>query len=475
MRKSVTSGVFWSGLERFSVQGIQIAFSFIIARMLSPEDYGLVAMLFIFLAISQGFVDSGLSNALVQKKKRSEVDFSTVFYFNVVIALVAYLILCLSASSISQFYNQPLLEKIIYVSSLTVILQSFSSIQTTIITIELDYKRQAKISSTVAILTGLISLYMAYTGFGVWTLVFSSIISSSLTSLFLWYTSSWRPKLLFSWKSFKELFGFGYKLMIGGLIHHFYVNLYSLIIGKVYTKEALGYFNRANSMTQFPSTNIASILLRVFYPAECELQDDDEKLTQAYFRFIRHTMFLVCPLMFGLFAIAEPFIRLVLTEKWIGCVPYIQILCLAYLWEPVMMISWSVLNAKHRSDLSLKAEIIKKVTAFVILFISIPFGVKAMSVGLVFYSLADIFIISFFLKSILHGIDFISILRNLFPFIGISVMMTLVILCVNMLISSCILQIIVGVVAGSSVYLIISRLLKLEELKTVSSKIMSRL
>lgn len=469
MRKSITSGILWSGLERFTAQGIQFVFSFVIARLLSPEDYGLVAMLLIFTAISQCFVDSGLSNALIQKKNRDEIDFSTVFYFNVVVAFVAYILLCLFSPVISEFYNQPLLEKIICVSSLTIIISSFASIQQAKIAIELDYKRQAKISFIVAIVTGCVSLYMAYNGFGVWTLVFSSIMSSSLTSLLLWFSSSWRPKLAFSWSAFCQLFGFGYKLMLGGLIHHIYVNLYSLIIGKVYSKEALGCFNRANSITQYPTVNVTTVLLRVFYPAECELQDDDEKLTRAYYRFIRHTMFFVCPLMLGLFALAESFVRLVLTDKWIGCVPYIQILCLAYLWEPVMMISWSILNAKHRSDLSLKAEVIKKVTAFVILFMSIPFGVKAMSLGLVFYSLADIFIISFFLKSIINEINIVRILKNLFPFFFVSFLMVIVIMSLNSLIDACFFQILVGIISGASVYISISYILKLEELKTVKT------
>lgn len=467
MKRSVVSGVFWSGLERFMAQGVQMVFSFAIARVLSPEDYGLVAMFMIFLAISQCFVDSGLNNALVQKKDRNEKDFSTVFYFNILIAFVIYALLCISAPFISEFYNQPLLESIIYISSLTIVIQSFSSIQLVKISIDLDFKRLARISVVVAFLTGFFSLYMAYAGWGVWTLVFSSIVNNSLNCLLLWLSSSWRPQLFFSWKTFKQLFDFGYKLMLGGLIHHLYVNLYSLIIGKVYTKEELGFFNRADSITRFPSINIALILLRVFYPAECELQEDNKKLCEAYFRYIRHTMFFVCPLMFGIIALAEPLVVLLLTEKWLGCVPLIQILCLAYMWEPVMMISWSVLNAKHRSDLSLKAEVIKKITAFLILFISIPFGVRIMSAGLVVYSLADIFIISFFLKSIINEINIISIIRNLFPFILISILMMIVIMAVNTIFNSCVIRIFIGVLIGLLSFFTFSVIFKIEELNNI--------
>lgn len=474
-RKTVSSGVFWSTIERFASQGVQFIFSFIIARILTPEDYGLVAMFSIFVAVSQCLVDSGFSNALIQKKDRNEVDFSTAFFFNIFCAILIYVILCISAPCIASFYNQPLLEDIIYVSGLVIVIQSLTIVQLVKISINLEFKKQAIASLISVMISGVVAFYMAKTGYGVWALVWQTLINSIINCVLLWIIFKWYPRYFFSYESFKKLFGFGYKLSIGGLIHQIYTNVYSLIIGKVYTKTELGLFNRANSLTQYPSTNIAYVLLRVFYPVECELQDEDIKLTEAYFKYIRLSTFIVAPLMLGIAAIAHPLIDVILTSKWLGSVPYIQILCIAYLWEPIMMITWSILNAKHRSDLSLKTEIYKKVVAFVILFASIPFGVKIMCFGLFVYSISDIMIISQYTKNILPELTFFKIMKNIVPILGCAVLMALLVLLVNSCIHSSIIKLVVGIFVGCISYFSLCKLFKLEESYIFYSKIKSLL
>lgn len=423
IKQQAISGVFWSALERFSVQGIQFILSFVIARQLLPSDYGLIAMLSIFMVVAQIFVDSGFSNALIQKQNRSNADFSTVFYFNIVVGILMYFVLLFLAPQIASFYNQPILKELLKWVGFSLIINSISTVHRTILTINLDFRRQALISLIAVLISGVTAVYMAVHGYGVWTLVIQGLLVNVITSILLCIISSWHPEWMFSWHSFKELFSFGSKILLGGLLHAIYTNLYTLVIGKVFPVREVGLYNRASSLSQYPSTNITSILCRVFYPILCSLQNDNSVLTEKFYLFIRLTSFFVFPLMIGLAVLSEPLIRLILTDKWIDAVPYIQVLCFAYMWDPVMRMSWDLLNVKYRSDYSLKSEIIKKTIAFACLFLTIPYGVKVMCLGLVVYALLDLFIILQFTKRILPRVTIRNHLKNLFPMFLQSVLM----------------------------------------------------
>ena len=467
LKGQTVKGVFWSGIERFSVQGIQFVLSFVIARQLLPSDYGLIAMLGIFMAIAQTFIDSGFSNALIQKQDRTNTDYSTVFYFNVVVAILMYLILFCCAPWISFFYNEPQLTSIIGWVGLNFIISSLATVQRAKLTVELNFKLQAYISVVAVVISGGLAVWMAYNGFGVWTLVGQSLVNNGITVLLLWLTAHWHPFFTFSWKSFKELFGFGSKLLAGGLIHTLYTNMYTLIIGKVFSAVDLGYFNRAFSITQYPSSNITNIVVRVTYPVECRIQHDNEKLQEKYFSFIRSVSFVVFPMMVGLAVLCEPFIRIVLTDKWLGVVPYAQIMCFAYMWNPIMVMTWDLLNVKHRSDYSLKSEIVKKIAAFCILFATIPFGVKIMCVGLFFYSIADLLIITHYVKKILPGITMCSIAKQLFSFLILSGLMGTGILQFVYFVSNIWLQLLGGLVIGCFIYLGSAYILRIKELAMI--------
>lgn len=464
---SVVRGVVWSGIERFSVQGIQFVLSFVIARQLLPSDYGLIAMLGIFMAIAQSFIDSGFSNALIQKQDRTDTDYSTVFYFNVVVAILMYLIFYFCAPWIAAFYETPQLSSIIGWVGLNFIISSLATVQRAKLTIELNFKLQAKVSIVAILISGGLSIWMAYNGYGVWTLVCQTLVNNTITVLLLWLTAHWRPLRAFSWSSFKELFGFGSKLLAGGLLNTIYTNMYTLIIGKFFSAADLGYFSRAYSITQYPSTNITSIVTRVTYPVECQVQHDDELLQQKYFSFIRVVSFVVFPMMMGLAVLCEPFIRIVLTDKWLGVVPYTQILCVAYMWYPIMQMTWELLNVKHRSDYSLKSEIIKKIAAFCILFATIPFGIKIMCAGMILYSLADMFIITQYVKILLPDVTIFSIARNLLPFLSLSCLMGGVIYCFLYLINNVWLELFGGIVIGCLIYMTGAYIFKVQELRVV--------
>ena len=284
--KSLKKGILWSSIERFSVQGISFLLSIIIARLITPGEYGLIAMLTIFMAIAQSFVDSGFGNALIQKKDRDEVDYSTVFYFNLVISIILYVVLYLCAPLIAKFYNQPLLMPVTRWIALNLIFNSLSLVQRTRLNIDLNFKLQAKISLSAVIISGIIGITLAYRGYGVWALVTQSLSNNFLSTVLLWISTHWIPLPIFSKRSFVKLFSFGSKVLASGLLHTIYLNLYSLVIGKFYNAADVGFYNRAYSISQYPSTNIVMIITRAIYPVQCAHQDDDKWLTDNFLQYL---------------------------------------------------------------------------------------------------------------------------------------------------------------------------------------------
>lgn len=403
MSGTTAKGVVWSGIERFSVQGVSFLLSLITARLVTPKEYGLIAMLAIFMAVAQTFIDSGFSNALIQKKDRDEVDFSTVFYFNLAVSAVIYVGLYICAPFIAGFYNQPELTVITRWVGLNLILGSLSVVQRTRLNIDLNFKFQAKVSLASVIISGIVGIAMAYNGYGVWALVAQGLLGNLLTALFLWIAAKWRPLLTFSVNSFRRMFSFGSKLLVSSLLHTNYLNLYTLVIGKIYNASDMGFYNRAYTISQYPSTNIVMIISRAVYPVQCEHQDDDNWLEGMFIVYLRMSCYIVFPLMVLLAVIAEPLVLTVLTEKWLPAAQLISILAIAYMWTPVMVINNQMLNVKGRSDLFLKAEIIKKVVALGILFATLPFGLVWLCAGMFLYSMFDIVVIIHFVKKVIHA------------------------------------------------------------------------
>lgn len=462
-------GVLWSAIERFSVQGIQFILSIIIARLVMPSEYGLIAMLTIFLAIAQCFIDSGFGNALIQKQDRTETDYATVFYFNIIVALALYFILYISAPYIALFYKEPQLNTITKWVGFNIVLMSFSIVQRAKLTINLDFKTQAQASLSAVIISGAIAVYLAYHKYGVWALVSQSIINNFLNTLFLAIRTRWIPELVFSKQSFKKLFSFGSKLMISGLLHTIYLNLYSLVIGRFYSASNVGFYNRSYTIAQYPSSNIVSVISRAIYPIQCAEQDDTEKLSNSFHKYLRMECYIIFPLMIGLAALSEPLIHILLTEKWLPAAPLLAILSIAYMWYPVMVLNNQILNVKGRSDYFLQAEIIKKIIAFAILFITLPFGMKILCLGVILYNIIDMAIIIFYAKKVIKTSYFKQV-KELFPIFILSATMGILVYFITLIFNNNnFLALIIGFLIGVIYYLSFSKIFKLQEFQILSS------
>lgn len=462
LKSQAAKGVVWSTIERFSVQGIQFALSLVLARLVAPAEYGLIAMLTIFISIAQGFVDSGFSNALIQKKNRTSIDITTVFYINIVSAVVIYAVLFLCAPYIAEFYDTPILKTICRVLSLDIIINAFALAQRTILQINIDFRRLTKVSFISVAISGVVGIIFAWKGMGVWALLIQRLVNSFLQMFFLWFISSWRPLYAFSWESFKTLFSFGSKLLFGGMLHSVYMNLYPLIIGRFFTPANVGFFNWAQQFAVFPSSNISYVISRVSYPLLCKMQDDDIRLEATQLRVIRSTAYFVFPLMIGLAILSKPLVLFLLTKEWLPATPMLSILCLSYMWYPVMAQNCQILSAKGRSDLLLKAEIYKKIVALLLLLISIPFGLFAVCMSLAIYSFCDMYIILLFVRKVTN-IGFLVMGKLLMPVFIISVLMGVGVWIIKEMITIPIVALLTGIVGGAVIYVVLTFMAYLPE------------
>lgn len=462
LKSRTVSGVFWSGVERFSVQAVQLVIGILIARVLSPTDYGIVGMLAIFLAISQLFITSGFVAALIRKIDRTQTDCSTVFYFNILVGLFSYFILFFSAPLIAAFFKTPILVPITRVLALTLVFNSFAVVQRALLIVKVDFKTQAKVTFLATILSGTLGVWMAYHGYGVWALVGQSVLSAALTTLLLWFFSTWQPRWLFSWSSFWEMFPFGSKLLVSRLIDTIYNHAYTLIIAKVYSARDLGLYSRAQQYSAFPSSNITEIFSRVTYPLLCELQDDEGRLCSTYRSYLRLSAYIVFPMMVGLSVLASPLVLYLLTEKWAGCIIFLQILCFSMMWFPIHAINLNILQVKGRSDLVLRLEIAKKIIGVIILCITVPISVKAMCVGAVVFSILALAVNTHY-TGVLLKLGFLKQMRDIFPTLIQSLLMGGVVLFFTHYIDGNLLKILSGTLLGSVFYISFSYLRRSHE------------
>lgn len=463
LRKKTLYGMSWSLVENFSLQGIQFVIGVLLARVLSPSDYGMVGMLAIFTAISQTLINSGFSTAIVRKTDRTQTDLSTAFWFNIGVGIVLYFILFFSGPLIARFYNVPLLADLIKVTAITLIFNSLCIVQQALFTIKMDFKTQAKISVSSSLTTGVIGVVMAYNGFGVWSIVWPGVFGGALRCILMWVFSKWRPDKIFSTASFKDLFSFGSKLLLSGLIDTTYNNIYPIIIGKKFSATDLGYYSRAEGYSQLPATSITGVLQRVTFPMLCEIQNDMSRLEHVYRQLLRLSAFVVFPAMVGLAALAEPLIRLMITDKWLMCVPYLQILCFSLMWYPIHAINLNLLQVKGRSDLFLKLEIIKKIIGILTIIIAVPFGIMWMCVGKVISSILCLIINTYYTGKLIR-VGFIKQMGDLLPILMLSLFNGAVVLGISCLINNTALQVIIGLITGVVIYTTTAYILKFKEL-----------
>lgn len=469
LRTQTTQGVIWSAVERFSVQGVQFVIGIVMARLLSPNDYGLIGMLAIFMSISQVFIDGGFSTALVQKKNRTNADLSTVFFINFGISIILYGCLYLSAPYIAYFYEQPLLEQITKVYGLNLIINALAAVHKTILLIKVDFKTQSVISLLSAIISGAVGIYFAYNGYAVWALVIQAIVGALLNVILCYALVRWIPRLTFSIESFRSLFFFGSKVLCATIISEVYNNLYSLVIGKKYSSADLGYYTRANQFTSLLSQNISGVLARVSLPVLTNIQDDDERLINAYRKYIKCATFIVFPLILGLCGISKPLVLLLLTDKWSNAIILMQILCFNYLWNPITSVNLNLLYVKGRSDLILKLEIIKKSIAFTILVVSLFFSLEVVCLGLAFYSIIATILNCHYTDKLLNY-GFIKQMRDVLP----ALLLSLIVLVISLILSECVryylCSILLSIVISGAIYIAASAIFKIEpyiEIKSI--------
>lgn len=401
LKQKTINAMLWSFVDKFSLQGVNFITGIILARLLSPREFGLIGLLTIFIVLSQNFIDSGFGSALIRKSDCTVNDYNTVFYFNLVIAFVLYGILYFSSGYISDFFKEPQLEILVKVLSLNLIISSAFFIQNVVLTKEINFKLKTKISIFSTVVSGVIAVTMALNGYGVWSLVANTLSISALSCLLFWIFNGWRPSWIFSIKSFRELFGFGSKLLISGIISTVCENINKIVIGKFYSASDLGFYNNADQLKNIPSSNLTGIVQRVSYPVFAELQNDAVKLKHAYCRIIGNTMFISFCSMFTLSAISRSFILTVLGYKWEKSADLLFLLCFVGVLYPIHVLNLNVLNLKGRSDLYLKLEIIKKIIGIPAIFVGVYFGVKALIYATIATSIASYFLNSYYTNSLI--------------------------------------------------------------------------
>lgn len=398
LKDKTITGIKWSFVDSFANQGIQFIVGIVLARLLSPREFGLIGIITVLIALSQSFVDSGFSQALIRKNDCTQEDYCTVFYFNMLVGILFYIVLFLSAGPIAKFFKEPQLFDLIRVLGLNILIICVGLIQRTILIKRINFRLQAKISIISTITSGIFAIWMAYEGWGVWSLVWKVLSQNLITTLFLWFWNRWRPILTFSISSFRTLFNFGSKLLATGLIDTAYRNIYFLVIGKFFSAAELGYYTRADEFRNMPSANLCTIVRRVAYPALATVQDDNHKLKIGFKKLIKSTMLISFVLMIGMAAVARPMILTLVGEKWEPSVTYLQLLCFVGMLYPLHAFNLDILLVKGRSDLFLQIEIIKKILTVPTIIVGVVFGIKIMIMAMFINSC-----IAYFLNSYWSG------------------------------------------------------------------------
>lgn len=457
LRQQALQGTKWAAIEKFSLQIIQFVLGIVLARLLTPDDYGTIGMLSVFIAISNVFIDSGFSSALIRKIERTEDDYSTVFVTNFAISFIFAGILVLIAPLVAKFYNMPILCPVLRVQSISLVLYALMAVQTTKLTAEVNFKALAKASLISSPLSGVIGIGLAYIGWGVWALVAQNLLSIAFKFACIMFQCHWFPKIRFSKKSFDELFGFGKNMLGASLLSAIYFNLDSIIIGKFFTPASLGNYSRGTQIARLPVDNINGVLNTVTYPILAKLQNETERLLQAYRKYIKLTslcIFFCCMLMA---ALAKPLVLLLLTDKWADAIIYLQIFSFAIMLDHLSVINLNLIKIKGRSDLILKLEIIKRIISFAILFAAIPFGVLGICISKIIYSIISTYINTYY-NGKLFNLGFLAQFKDYSKYLGLSILCCLPAFVISFLNLPYIIALMLGVtIAGVSYWFILRK------------------
>lgn len=468
LKSKTVKGVGWSFADSLGSQGITFIVGLVLARMLTPAEYGLIGIILIFVNIFNSIVNSGFSAALIRKKDATDDDYSTVFITNMAISVVLAIALFFSAPLIADFFNQPQLDALSKAMSCIVIINALGLVQFTILTKRIDFKTHTKISLIASISSGIIGIGMAFAGYGVWSLVGQQISRQLLNTLLLWLYNKWIPKMHFSTKSFKELFGFGWKLLVSSLIDVAWRDIYQVVIGKCYSAATLGHYTYANQYGSIFSSNLTTIIQRVSYPVLSSIQDDKDRMKQAYRRVIKVTMLATFVLMLGLAAVAQPLILVLIGEQWIIASYFLPIICLQMFLYPLHAINLNMLQVQGRSDLFLRLEIIKKAIAVIPLLLGIFIDIYWMLWGSVFAGMFAFYLNSYYSGKLLNYSTTDQV-KDILPSFGIAVIMAIITYLVSLLPLSPFILLPLQIIVGAVITIVLCEIIKPEEYKELKN------
>ncbi|OUO28888.1 lipopolysaccharide biosynthesis protein [Eubacterium sp. An3] len=457
----IVSNLLWRFLERCGAQGVSFIVSIVLARLVAPEAYGTIALVTVFSTILQVFVDSGMANALIQKKNADNLDFSTVFFFNIVACCVLYTLIFLVAPFIALFYQQPELTAVVRVLCLTVIISGIRNVQQAYVSKTMQFKRFFFATIGGTLVAAVVGIIMAYMGFGVWALVAQQILNIGVGTLILWITVKWRPQKQFSFQRLRGLFSYGWKLLAASLIDRVYNELRSLIIGKMYSATDLAYYNRGNQFPNVIVTNINTSIDSVLLPTMSAEQDHQDRVRAMTRRAIKTSTYIMMPLMMGLAICAEPIVRILLTEVWLPCVPYLRIFCFTFALYPIHTANLNAIKAMGRSDMFLKLEIIKKIVGLIALISTMWFGVIWMAYSLLFTAVISSIINAFPNRKLLNY-SYLNQIQDMCPQIVLSCIMGGIVYIVQFIGLNDIVTLILQIILGAIIYISGSALFKLE-------------
>ncbi|MBE6662202.1 MAG: lipopolysaccharide biosynthesis protein [Ruminococcaceae bacterium] len=466
--KKILNNFVWRFMERIGAQGVTFVVSIVLARLLDPAVYGTVALVTVFTTIMQVFVDSGLGTALVQKKDADDLDFSTVFYFNIVMCAGLYVIMFFAAPLIAAFYELPELTSIVRVSSLTLLISGVKNIQQSYVSKNMLFKRFFYSTIGGTVVSAAVGIGMAFAGFGVWALIAQNLINLAAGTVILWVTVKWRPKWMFSWERLRGLFSYGWKLLVSSLLNTVYNDIRQLIIGKMYTTDDLAFYNKGNQFPNLIVTNVNSSIDSVLMPAMAAEQDDRTRVKAMTRRAIKTSTYIMMPMMMGLAVCAEPLIKILLTEKWLPCVFFLRIFCFTYAFYPIHTANLNAIKAMGRSDMFLKLEIIKKGIGLVALLSTMWISVEAMAYSLLVTTVISQIVNASPNKKLLDYSYFQQV-QDMLPQIALSVAMGAVVFCISLLPINEYLILLIQVPLGVLIYVAGSALFKLESFEYVLS------
>ena len=470
----VLNGLFWKLMENGGAQGVQFLVSIILARLLSPEEYGVVGVILIFVTIANVLVQNGFSTALIQKRKVDDTDFSSVFFFSMAVSAVIYLVLYLSAPGIAYFYNNQEMTALVRVLAVVLFPGGVISIQNAYVSRNMAFKGLFISSFAASMISGAISIFLAYRGLGVWALVWQQIAYYFFYMLILFMSISWKPRLLFSILRIKTMFAFGWKLLCASLLDTVYNNIYGLVIGRIYNESMLGNYNRGEQFPKLIVSNLGAAIQSVMLPVLSASQDEPERVKSMLRRAITVSSYLVLPMMAGLIAVARPMVLLLLGEKWLACVPFLQIMCVAYSFWPIHIANLQALNAMGRSDIFLKLEIVKKMVGLAVLAV----GIRYNPLVLVALKAAADFLCTFinaWPNKRLLNYSIIEQWKDIIPSVAVSILMAAAVMAAGKFVPGGWLGLGMQILFGAVVYMLASWVLGLEVFRYIRGLVVDRL